>query len=206
MRNTIVSVLILTGSFVQSFAFTLYPGNDRDHLRNAHKKGQVTMGGGIGIGGLQFPNGNDYLEYGEIIIEHSKLPYNVRGDFGLTNDISIGLMINHFSATVEVKDLTDPQNKNGFYYKSNSYLLRGTYHLYLGKNFVWLDPYATGMIGFHALKNIPFGDNNIFEPAKGGLAYSFQFGLNIFPLQNVGLYLEGGYGTNIANAGLVVRF
>ena len=206
LKKVTISLVFLVASFFQLLAYNPYSGNDRDHLRNAHVKGQITMGAGIGVGGLQFPNGNKYLQFGEISLEHSKLPYNVRGDYGLTNDISIGLMINHFTARVEVKDLTDPQNKNGFDYKSTSFLLRGSYHLYLGRNFVWLDPYTTVMFGYHALSNLPFGDNNYFEPTKGGLAYSFQFGLNIYPFQNVGIYLEGGYGTNIANAGIVIRF
>ncbi|MEW6467876.1 MAG: hypothetical protein AB1458_03080 [Bacteroidota bacterium] len=203
MKKTTI-VFILSGILaVHAWAG---PGNDRTRLRNAHSKGQFTFGGGIGIGGLQYPHGNDYLQFGEVTIEHSKLPYNVRADYGMTNDISIGAMINHFNARVEVKDNTDPQNKNGFDYKSTSVLLRASYHIYLGRNYVWLDPYATGMFGYHILNSIPFGDNNYFEPNQSGIAWSFQLGLNIYPFQNFGIYLEGGYGTNIANTGLVIRF
>ena len=174
-------------------------------LRVAYKKGQYAFNIGPGIGSLQHPNGNDYLIYGTVTGEFS-MPITFSAEYAITSFFGVGAYLNHFSSTIEVEDNTDPVNKNGFNYKSTSIVLRGSYHLYCGRNLNWLDPYATAGIGFHALSSSPFGDNNIFEPNKGGFAWMVMAGANIYPVQLLGIFVEGGYGVNLLHTGLILRF
>ena len=174
-------------------------------LRNAYVKGQTAIHAGAGFVSLQYPSHDDYLIYGKVSSEYN-LPINLRVDYGLTDKISIGGFVNKFNALTTIKDRTNDENTNGFTYKSLTIGVSGAYHAYMGKNTLWLDPYVQGMIGAHILNSIPSGENNYFEPQKGGFAYSFDVGANIYFFQPLGFYVEAGYGVNVLNVGLTLRF
>jgi hypothetical protein len=205
MKRTLLT-LLLGAVAAGAFAVTdLYRYNLRHPLRNAFKKGQYAFGLGPGFGNLQHPNGNDYLMYGTVTGDYT-FPITFSAEYGLTSFLGIGIFFDHFTSTIEVEDNTDPSNKNGFEYKSSSFVVCGAYHLYLGRNYNWIDPYARAGIGFRALKSTPFGDNNIFEPNKGGFAWTTVAGVNIYPMQALGVFVEAGYGINIGQAGVILRF
>lgn len=174
-------------------------------LRVAYKKKQYAFGLGPGFGCMIYPNGNDYLMYGTVTSDNS-FPITFTAEYAYNSFIGIGVFYNHYTSQIEVTDNTDPQNKNGFDYKSNTIIVRGSYHLYLGHSYFWLDPYAAAGIGFQALSNRPFGDNNIFEPNKSSFAWQVVGGFNIYPMQNIGVFVEAGFGVNIAQTGLILRF
>jgi hypothetical protein len=174
-------------------------------LRNAHVKGQVAVHMGPGFISLQYPGHNDYLIYGQVVSEYGT-PLNIGLGYAITSSIDAGIFINRFKSRTDIKDVTDNTNVNGFEYTSTSFLLTGAYHLYMGKNLVWLDPYVTGGVGYHALGAKDFGENNYFEPQKGGFAYMFNVGTNIYFFQPLGFYVEAGYGVNVVNVGLTLRF
>lgn len=206
-QRTALTLSLFFFLFACSAFAGLEKGNtDRHHLRNAFKKKQYSFQGGPGIGSLQHPNGYDYLLYGNVTSEYPTVTTTVAADYGLTGYFGVGFFLNRFSSRIEVVDNTDPTNKNGFDYKSFTFLARGSYHAYMGRNLTWLDPFAAAGIGFHALHSSPFGDNNIFEPNKGGFAWSLMVGANIYIVQNIGIFLEGGYGVNLAEGGLILRF
>lgn len=174
-------------------------------LRNAHIKGQVAAHMGPGFLSVQYPGHNDYLIYGQVVSEYGT-PLNIGINYGITSAIDAGIFINHFKSRTDIKDVTDNTNINGFEYSSTSILVLGAYHLYMGKNLLWLDPYVTGGAGYHMLNAKKFGENNYFEPQEGGFAYMFNVGANIYFFQPLGFYVEAGYGVNIVNTGLTLRF
>lgn len=174
-------------------------------LRNAFLKGQIAVHAGAGFVSLQYPSHDDYLIYGRVSSEY-QMPINIRVDRGITDKFSVGAFVNKFAATTTIRDVTNDNNVNGWNYKSWTFGACGAYHAYMGKNTLWLDPYVQGMLGFHSLGSKPFGDANYMEPQKGGFAYDFQVGANIYLFQPLGFYVEVGYGVNILNSGLTLRF
>lgn len=174
-------------------------------LRNAFLKGQTAVHAGAGFVSLQYPSHDDYLIYGMVSSEY-QLPINLRVDYGITDKFSVGGFVNKFAASTTIRDVTNDNNVNGWNYKSWTFGVCGAYHAYMGKETLWLDPYVQGMIGVHALGAKPFGDANYMDPQKGGFAYDFQVGANIYFFQPLGFYVEAGYGVNIFNTGLTLRF
>ena len=174
-------------------------------LRNAFMQGQTAVHAGASFISLQYPSHDDYLIYGKVSSDY-QMPINIRVDYALTDKISIGAFVNKFSASTTIKDRTNDLNTNGFNYKSLTLGLSGAFHAYMGKNTLWLDPYVQGMVGAHILSSKPFGDNNYFDPQKGGFAYSFDIGANVYFFQPLGFYVEVGYGVNVINTGLTLRF
>ncbi|MCC7302560.1 MAG: hypothetical protein IT233_07960 [Bacteroidia bacterium] len=174
-------------------------------LRNAFLKGQTAVHAGVGFFSLQYPSHDDYLVYGKVSSEY-QMPINVRVDYGVTDQISAGIFVNKFGASTSIRDRTNDYNVNGWNYKSWTFGVNGAYHAYMGKSMLWFDPYVQGMVGMHALGSTPFGDANYLDPQKGGFAFDIQVGANIYFFQPLGFYVEAGYGVNIVNTGLTLRF
>jgi hypothetical protein len=180
-------------------------GKGKGLLRNAFLKGQISIHAGAGFINLQYPGHNDYLQYGKVSSEYN-LPINARVEYGITSSLSAGAFVNMYKARTDIRDRTASFNVNGFEYKSTTIALTAAYHVYMGKNLVWFDPYVNGMIGLESLKASPFGTANYFEPQEGGMAYSFGFGANFYLFQPLAIYAEAGYGINIFNTGITLRF
>ena len=209
-RVLLLSLCMLSVLNGFSFGYTggsvFAPVKGKGILKNAFLKGQTAVHAGIGIFSLQYPSHDEYLFYGDITSEYQIFPINLRIEYGLTNAIGIGGFINTFKARTEIDDRTNSKNSNGFDYKSYTVGVCGSYHAYMGKNTLWLDPYVQGMLGAHILSSQEFGDNNYFEPQKGGFAFDFGIGANLYMFQPLGIYIEAGYGVNILNAGVTLRF
>lgn len=188
-----------------SYNYTLTTVKGKGILRNAFLKGQTAVHAGAGFISLQYPSHDDYLVYGKVSSEY-QMPINLRVDYGVTDNISAGLFINKFGATTTIRDRTNDFNVNGWNYKSWTFGVHGAYHAYMGKSLLWLDPYVQGMVGLHALNAKPFGDANYLEPQKGGFAYDISVGANVYFFQPLGFYVEAGYGVNLLNTGITLRF
>ena len=200
----ILSASVVYGSFSNSESEPFSFPKKRKH--EAFQQGQLTAH--IGMGFLVKSNYKDanYEFYGSTEYK-KKLPFNMMFDYGVASVLSLGLYIGFYGEDVTITDNTNPNNIYGFQHKFKVFALRTTYHQPLeGK----LDPFATLNIGFNACKAKDLdlaGGYNYLEPYKSGFAWSIHAGANYYFTDNIGAYLEAGYGTwiPIINLGVTVK-
>jgi predicted porin len=168
------------------------------------KKGQINVQLGTSfISSVKPKSTPDYHFFGDVTTK-SSLPFGIRLDYGLTENIGGGLFISKSKSTITVTDVTDATNVYGFEAKMLTIGARGTYHLKVNKK-LKLDPYGYGMVGYTSVKSTLFGANNYLEPKKGTLAYSIGVGANYMLSKNAGAYLEVGYGVAVISLGAVLK-
>lgn len=211
-RVVLVLVLILSASVVYgSFAYTAnepFSLVKKKRKRGAFEQGQITAHIGIGIIEKANYKDVDYSIYGSTVYK-KKLPFNIMVDYGVASVLSLGLYMGFYGEDVTVTDNTNPDNVYGLENKFKQFALRATYHQPLeGK----LDPYAVLTIGFNKCKSkaldLPGNNVLLLDPYTGGFAWGIEAGANFYFTDNIGVYLEAGYGTwvPIINLGTAVKF
>jgi len=211
-RVVIALALVLSASVVYgSFApkanepFSLL----KKKKKGAFKQGQISIHIGMGIILKADYKDVDYTIFGANEIK-KKLPFNMMFDYGVAPMLSMGLYMGFYGESITVTDNTDPGNVYGIENKFKQFGLRTTYHQYMdGK----LDPYAVLTLGFNKCKGTAMSElkgNNVLllNPYTGGFMWGIQAGANIYFTDNIGAYVEAGYGKwlPIINLGAAVKF
>ncbi len=149
----------------------------------------------------------DYSIYGTTESKGG-FPFGIRAEYGATDFLGIGVGFGMYKDEITITDVTAPENIYGYEHKYTTFCLRPAFHVPLGM--AKLDPYAAVTIGGNIVKAKPTGTgyNYVQEPMKSGLAWAIHGGANFYFTDNIGAFVEGGYGQAIpmVNFGLVVKF
>ncbi len=151
--------------------------------------------------------------------------FAVSYDYGLTENISAGPYFGYATATTPTFNWNTPaiepipfllpnglEAKNGKYrYKIDVFSagLRGVYHFNLQEK---IDIYGIGILGINYFEIKELGDQpdasleSLVEVPVPEVSYSGQIGAQYFFSKNLGMYVELGYGMNVLNLGLAVKF
>lgn len=211
MRLKTIFLLLLCFCFA---AGELNAEEAKKRRKKRKKKGKVTafkqgqVGGQVGGGVLVKTDysKSDYSIYGENSFDKG-FPFFFRAEFGATEFLGIGVWYGMYKEDVTISDLTVPENVYGYKHKFSQVCLRPAFHVPLGM--AKLDPYAGLLIGYNTVKATPFGTYNyVQEPLKGGMAWGIHGGANFYFTENIGVFVEGGYGKwlPMVNFGLAVKF
>ncbi len=131
------------------------------------------------------------------------LPISLSYEYGINDNISVGGFGGYVSSTEDFA---------GFgvdYSWKYTYLIvgvRGSYHKELVDGF---DTYAGILLGYNIASVTYEGDDSFkpaIEPSVGGVAYGIYAGGRYHFTDNVGAFLELGYGISAVNLGLALKF
>jgi len=156
------------------------------NLMAQHEEGQSNIN--LGIGFVTFGlNGESTLP-----------PVSISYEYGINDKVSIGGYLGYTSSE---SDLI-------FYKATFSYLVvgaRGSYHFEIIDNF---DTYAGVMLGYNnaSISYDPDLPAGIPEPEAGGITYGGFIGGRYHFTDNIGAFLELGYGVSAVNLGLAFKF
>ena len=199
------------GFLVVLFAFSIgaYAHTSPEFLqkkkKSAFSQGQLTAHLGTGLIVPVNYGDYDYSIYGKNEFK-KKLPFNFIADYGITDFLSAGLFVGFYGQDVTITDNTNPNNIYGFNNKFKVFGLEASYHQNIDIDNI--DPYATLTIGYNSCKAKSFGTLNYLDPYKGGLAWALHAGAHYYFTDNIGAYLEGGYGKwiPVINLGVAAKF
>lgn len=165
------------------------------------QRGQIDVNVGVGFGTPLFAiTGYD--------IKTLTPPISLVGDYGVSDDISVGLYLAKASSAVQGTLINF--STGSFRYARQSTLShtiiggRVLYHFELHPKF---DTYAGGMLGFNAFSEKAedrvelIGDTNV-----SGFSYTILAGGRYHFAKNLGAFVELGYGVTIVNLGLTLKF
>ncbi len=175
----------------------------------AFKAGQIGVGVGGGFAVKQNYSKTDYSIYGTNETKGG-FPFSIRAEYGATDFLGIGLWIGMYKDKVTITDITAPNNIYGYDHKFTQICLRPAFHVPLGM--AKLDPYVAIPFGLNKVKATPFnnegGFNYVQEPLKSGFAWAIHGGANLYFTDNIGAFVEGGYGQGLpmVSFGLAVKF
>ena len=132
------------------------------------------------------------------------LPISVSYEYGINENISVGGFAGYVSSTEDFSG-------SGFDYTwKYTYIIvgvRGAYHKELVDG---IDTYAGILLGYNAASATFEGDESIksfiTEPSVGGIAYGIYAGGRYHFTDNIGAFLELGYGISAVNLGLTFKF
>ena len=155
------------------------------------------------------------------------LPVGVSFDYGVTNELNIGLFVGyayHNLSSTNMRldnDISNLASTDIDY----TFILSGarvTYNLHLFDN-ASIIPYIGGSVGYNFItekisvdgteesaesiqaiirKEAGYQDN----APESEFSYSAFGGVRVFPLENIGIFAEGGFGFTNLSAGLTYRF
>ena len=156
----------------------------------------LQLGGGIGLAGI----------YGD----PKTPPITAMFDFALNDNFSLGVAAGYAGSEF----LYPPLSINGKlleYGFNYSYTVIGTRLAYHISNSEKFDIYFGGLLGYTMVSASviwPEEIDFILEPKASGsyLLYGGFAGLRLFFNQNIGFYIEGGYGLSLVNGGLAFKF
>ena len=173
----------------------------------AFKAGQFGLQAGGGFLVTENYSKTDYSIYGETETKGG-FPFGFRAEFGATDFLGIGVLFGMYKDEITITDVTAPDNIYGYSHKYTTICLRPAFHVPLGME--KLDPYVAIPFGLNKVKATPTGTgfNYVQEPMKNGFAWAIHAGANYYFTQNIGAFVEGGYGTGLPkiNLGIAVKF
>ncbi len=175
----------------------------------AFKAGQmgVAVGGGFGV--KQNYSKTDYAIYGTNEMKGG-FETSIRAEYGVTDFLGMGLWVGFTKDKLTITDVTAPTNIYGYDHKYTQICLRPAFHVPLGME--KLDLYAAVPFGLNKVKATPFnnegGFNYVQEPLKSGFAWAIHGGANLYFTDNIGAFIEGGYGQSMPmfSFGLAAKF
>lgn len=173
----------------------------------AFKAGQI----GVGVGGGFLVKENysktDYSIYGETETKGG-FPFGFRFEYAATDFLGIGLYVGMYKDEITIKDVTAPDNIYGYEHKYMQICARPAFHVPLGMK--KLDPYVGIPFGLNKVKATPTGSgfNYVQEPLKSGFCWAIHAGANLYFTDNIGAFVEGGYGSGLpmVNFGVAAKF
>jgi len=173
----------------------------------AFKAGQIGLGVGGGFLVKENYSKSDYSIYGETESKGG-FPFGFRVEYGATDFLGIGLYVGMYKDEITITDVTAPDNIYGYQHKYTQICLRPAFHVPLGMK--KLDPYVGIPFGLNKVKAEPTGSgyNYVQEPLKSGFCWAIHAGANMYFTDNIGAFVEGGYGSGLpmVNFGVAVKF
>ena len=149
-------------------------------------EGQIDVNIGIGLIPT-FYSGNRGL-----------LPLNISGEYGITDDISVGGYIGFSTSRSSVI------NKNDVRYTYTIIGVRGSYHVDLDEN---LDAYLGLTLGYNRV-GVRYDDDFLFpgyNPTRSSGIYSGFIGSRYHFNENMGVFAEVGYGISWLTFGFTTK-
>lgn len=173
----------------------------------AFKAGQMDFGLGGGLLVTENYSKSDYSIYGTTETKGG-FPFGLRAEYAATDFLGIGMYFGMYKDEVTITDVTAPDNIYGYEHKYTQICLRPAFHVPLG--LPKLDPYVAIPFGLNKVKAEPTGSgfNYVQEPLKSGFAWAIHGGANLYFSNNIGAFVEGGYGMGLPkiNFGVVIKF
>jgi len=179
-----------------------------------HEKGQTNINLGIGFGNIFYTRSMGYTRIFP--------PISISGDYGVTDDISIGGYLGFTSSTYEYSNFDRYWTNAGGWvsypytdtYKWRRYIFgaRAAYHFGKFIEVEKLDVYGGIMLGYYFSKS-SYSTTSIYSTHKGylgstssaGAAWSLFAGARYRFTDNIGVFGELGYGITIINLGLTIK-
>lgn len=173
----------------------------------AFKAGQI----GVGVGGGFLVKENyskaDYSIYGETESKGG-FPFGFRFEYAATDFLGIGVYVGMYKDKITITDVTAPDNIYGYEHKYLQICARPAFHIPLGMK--KMDPYVGIPFGMNKVKATPTGTgfNYVQEPLKSGFCWAIHAGANLYFSDNIGAFVEGGYGSGLpmVNFGVAAKF
>lgn len=175
----------------------------------AFKAGQMDVQAGGGFLVQRNYSKSDYSIYGSNETKGG-FPFSIRAEYGVTDFLGIGLWYGMYKDKITITDMTAPTNVYGYEHKYMHLCARPAFHVPLGM--AKLDPYVAVPFGLNKVKASPFnnegGVNLVQEPLKSGFAWAIHGGANYYFTDNIGAFVEGGYGQwlPLINFGITAKF
>lgn len=134
-------------------------------------------------------------------------PVSVSYEYGVNDKIGVGIYAGYTASTFDYASFGFTGDAPTIDFTYLMIAARGSYHFKLIDNF---DTYVGLMVGYNAA-TIDFNADDFpaeFEPAfdVGGVLYGFHAGARYHFTDNLGAFLEIGYGVSAVNLGLAVKF
>ncbi len=131
-------------------------------------------------------------------------PVSLSYEYGITDNIGVGAFVGYTSSTTDFGFFGNSAEINFTYMM---FAARGSYHFELIDDF---DTYAGVMIGYNNA-SVDYGDTDfggLEQPSfdVGGVLYGFYAGGRYHFTDNIGAFLEIGYGISAVNLGLAFKF
>ncbi len=132
-------------------------------------------------------------------------PFSISGDYAIKDNITVGALVGYYSSSEEIPSFGGTYTFN---YTYTIFGVRGTYHLELIDN---VDTYGGLLLGYNAASSsveAPDGANPNFTPPAaevGGVALGAFIGGRYHFTDNLGAFLELGYGISALNLGLTYK-
>lgn len=202
MKNILFKTMLLTLFCINA-----------DVYAQSHKKGQVNLNLGIGVGNTLVGNG------------YTKItpPISMSGEYGITDDISFGGYLGFTSSTYQYSGWDNCYNNGYGIGNSYSYIdtykwtytvvgLRGAYHFGRFIKVDKLDVYAGLMLGYdfahykYSTTSACPDHIRYSSPTYGGFVPSIYGGARYRFTDNFGLFGEFGYGISFFNLGITLKF
>jgi hypothetical protein len=220
MKAKALSLAIVLLFSTQAFSFepTEFNFNSPTKRIRAHDEGYMNFHVGIGFPSLLGSSTALWeLVYPDVKI--SKFPpMHIIGEYGINEKWAAGLYLGFTNSKVTFTDTyddfvngKDTTIVNEFGWKQGFTIIgaRGTYH-FRGDKRGSFDPYITGMLGYNIASFKYFDDDpdgiNVFGAlSASGLAIAGSIGANFHFQDNMGAFVEIGYGVAILNFGLNIR-
>lgn len=173
----------------------------------AFKAGQMGIGVGGGFGVKENYSKTDYSIYGTTETKGG-FPFSIRAEYGATDFLGIGMYVGFYKDEITITDVTAPDNIYGYTHKYTNLCVRPAFHVPLGM--AKFDPYVAIPFGLNKVKATPTGTgyNYVQEPMKSGFCWAIHGGANLYFSDNIGAFVEGGYGSGLpmVNFGVSVKF
>ncbi|MCC7302018.1 MAG: hypothetical protein IT233_05200 [Bacteroidia bacterium] len=197
-------VSLLAGSLFagNGYGFFTAPPNQGGELAFGQQK--IVFTAGYGMGNLRLWLWSEFSD--ELNFSSSALgPLHFRGEVGISDNVGIGLSVNHMT----LKQTWD--GDSGYYYKytfnTTNYLLRFNFHFSVTET---VDPYFGIGAGYasnvHKFEsNDPYWDDS---SVSGMVPFGFEMavGVRYYFIPNFGIYGEIGLGKSIMNGGIALAF
>lgn len=173
----------------------------------AFKAGQIGLGVGGGFLVKENYSKSDYSIYGTTESKGG-FPFGFRFEYAATEFLGIGLYVGMYKDEITITDVTAPDNIYGYEHKYLQVCARPAFHVPLGMK--KLDPYVAIPFGLNKVKAEPTGTgfNYVQEPLKSGFCWAIHAGTNFYFTENIGAFVEGGYGQGLpmVNFGVAIKF
>ena len=175
----------------------------------AFKAGQIGFGVGGGFLVKENYSKTDYSIYGTTETDGG-FPFGLHAEYGVTDFLGIGLYFGMYKDKITISDVTVPGNIYGYEHKYTNLCLRPAFHIPLGM--AKLDPYVAIPFGLNKVKANDFKEegayNYVQNPMKSGFCYAINAGANLYFSDNIGAFVDGGYGSGLPmiNFGVSVKF
>lgn len=126
------------------------------------------------------------------------LPLNVSGEYGVTDDISVGGYIGYSTSSSSIFTKKDVR------YTYTIFGIRGSYHVNLSEK---LETYVGVMLGYNRV-SVKYDDDSFFtnyKPTSSSGIYSGYIGSRYHFNETMGIFAEVGYGISWLTIGFTTK-